>query len=920
MSTYSYISNAHPAFIEALYKDYVSQTGTVDAYWQKFFEGFDYALKNSSALSQNGADNGQPVSVSAESVDVQTELKVYALITAFRNKGHLESKTNPIKPRKNRFAHLALSDFGLQEADLDKTFYVGSEIGLPNSTLREITGRLKTVYCGSLGFEYTYITNPEQLAWLKSKIEGMKNNFGFSIDQKRRMLQKLNDSAVFEEFLHRKYQGEKRFSLEGGETTIPALDAIINSAGGFGVEEVVIGMAHRGRLNVLANIMQKTYEQIFSEFENTLPDDLTMGDGDVKYHLGYSSLVKTPEGKQLHIKLAPNPSHLEAVNPVVEGFTRAKADVIYNSDYSRILPVIVHGDAAVAGQGVVYEVLQMSKLAGYQTGGTVHFVINNQVGFTTDFDDARSSDYCTSLAAMVKAPVIHVNGDDVEAVVFAAILAVEYRHKFNNDVFIDMVCYRKYGHNEGDDPKFTQPFMYEIIEKHPSVRKIYSQQLNVKGEIEAALAEQMEKAFWTQLQERLDMVKQKPLAYKYQEPELAWKALRKATPADFEKSPVTGISTEQVNLLIEGLGKLPEGFQPTVKAQKMIKERALGIKEKQILDWGAAELFSYGSILLEGKHVRMSGEDVKRSTFSHRHAVVYDRTQEGKSYNRLNHIIPDQKGRFLIYNSLLSEYAVLGFEYGYAMASPENLVLWEAQFGDFVNGAQIVIDQFVSAAESKWQRMNGLVMLLPHGYEGQGPEHSSARLERFLQACAEQNICVVNITEPANLFHVFRRQLSWPFRKPLVIMSPKSLLRSAQSPVSDITGNTCFREIIDDPFVKSPKKVKKLLLCSGKVYYDLANKQQTENITDIAIVRLEQLYPLSRTQIAGILEKYKNAQVCWVQEEPANMGALWHIKHRLPDVIAGYVARKESASPATGFKKQHEKEQKELIDRAFSLT
>ncbi|HRI29383.1 MAG TPA: 2-oxoglutarate dehydrogenase E1 component, partial [Chitinophagales bacterium] len=587
------------------------------------------------------------------------------------------------------------------------------------------------------------------------------------------------------------YQGEKHFSLEGGESTIPALDALINAAGSAHVEEVVIGMAHRGRLNVLANIMHKTYEQIFSEFENTLPNDLTMGDGDVKYHLGYSSQITTPDGKTMHIKLAPNPSHLEAVNPVVEGFARAKADIIYNSDYDRILPVIIHGDSAVAGQGIVYEVLQMSKLQGYYTGGTVHFVINNQVGFTTDFDDARSADYCTSLAAMVKAPVIHVNGDDVEAVVFATEIALAYRQRFNTDVFVDMVCYRKYGHNEGDDPKFTQPVMYGIIEKHPSVRKIYSQQLHQKGEIEAALADQMEKEFWAQLQERLDMVKQKPLPYQYQEPEIAWRALRKATNADFDQSPVTGITTEQALAIVEGLGKLPDNFEPTVKARKMIKARLQAIKTNNILDWGATEMIAYGSILIDGKNVRMSGEDVKRGTFSHRHAVVYDQTTEGKAYNRLNNLTddPTQQGKFLIYNSLLSEYAVLGFEYGYAMASPDNLVIWEAQFGDFVNGAQIIIDQFIAAAESKWQRMNGMVLLLPHGYEGQGPEHSSARLERFLQACAEQNMCVVNITEPANLFHALRRQLAWEFRKPLVVMSPKSLLRSAQSHITDITGN-----------------------------------------------------------------------------------------------------------------------------------
>ncbi|HRK28799.1 MAG TPA: 2-oxoglutarate dehydrogenase E1 component [Chitinophagales bacterium] len=917
MSSYSYISNAHPAFIEALYKDYQQQPHTIDPQWQKFFEGFDYALTaaNPADALSNGNANG-----TSGAYQTALELKVFTLINAYRQKGHLEAQTNPIKPRKNRFAHLALTDFGLSEANLVQTFAIGAEIGLPNATLQQIIDRLRYVYCRSLGFEYTYITNPEELAWFKNIIETQNGTFNFSVEKKHRILQKLNESAVFEEFLHRKYQGEKRFSLEGGESTIPALDALINAAGSAHVEEVVIGMAHRGRLNVLANIMHKTYEQIFSEFENTLPNDLTMGDGDVKYHLGYSSQITTPDGKTMHIKLAPNPSHLEAVNPVVEGFARAKADIIYNSDYDRILPVIIHGDSAVAGQGIVYEVLQMSKLQGYYTGGTVHFVINNQVGFTTDFDDARSADYCTSLAAMVKAPVIHVNGDDVEAVVFATEIALAYRQRFNTDVFVDMVCYRKYGHNEGDDPKFTQPVMYGIIEKHPSVRKIYSQQLHQKGEIEAALADQMEKEFWAQLQERLDMVKQKPLPYQYQEPEIAWRALRKATNADFDQSPVTGITTEQALAIVEGLGKLPDNFEPTVKARKMIKDRLQAIKTNNILDWGATEMIAYGSILIDGKNVRMSGEDVKRGTFSHRHAVVYDQTTEGKAYNRLNNLTddPTQQGKFLIYNSLLSEYAVLGFEYGYAMASPDNLVIWEAQFGDFVNGAQIIIDQFIAAAESKWQRMNGMVLLLPHGYEGQGPEHSSARLERFLQACAEQNMCVVNITEPANLFHALRRQLAWEFRKPLVVMSPKSLLRSAQSHITDITGNTRFTEIIDDPTIAQPQEVKKLLLCSGKIYYDLAAKQKADNRTDVAIVRIEQLYPLSALQLKTIFEKYAHAHICWVQEEPANMGAWWHIRHRCPNVQT-CVARKESASPATGFKKQHEKEQKAIIEQAFTL-
>ena len=917
MESYSYISNAHPAYIEALYNDYKQNAQSVDTGWQKFFEGFDYAT-----IGTNGTSS-KTTTATPKTLDTQTlldELKVFNLVRAYRHKGHLEATTNPIKKRKDRKARLQLADFGLTEADLDREFHAGNQIGLGKTSLRNIVAKLREIYCGSIGIEYTYVNNLEAFEWLQKQIEQRNADYGLSLDNKKRILEKLNETVVFEQFLHTKYIGQKRFSLEGGESTIPALDMIIQTAAKEKVKEVVIGMAHRGRLNVLANIMGKTYEQIFSEFEGIQPTE-TMGDGDVKYHLGFDAQIEMGENSKIDLKLVPNPSHLEAVNPVVQGFSRAKADVVYDSEYDSILPILIHGDAAIAGQGVVYEVVQMSQLEGYYTGGTIHFVINNQIGFTTDFDDARSADYCTSVAGMVQAPVLHVNGDDVEAVVFAAKVAAEYRQKFNSDIFIDMVCYRKHGHNEGDDPQYTQPEMYSFIKKHKNPRELYSALLAQKGQIESKLADKMNKEFWDLLQERLDMVRQQPLPYEYQEPEKAWLSLRKSTRADFDQSPVTGLSDEQIGVIVKGVTNLPEGFMPLRKVQKMFDKRRKTMQETNTIDWAAGELMAYASILLEGNNVRMSGQDVKRGTFSHRHAVLRD-AKTFEQYNRLNHIVPDQKARFLIYNSLLSEFGVLGFEFGYAMASPNSLVIWEAQFGDFSNGAQTMIDQFITSSESKWQRMAGLVMLLPHGYTGMGPEHSSARLERYLQACAEQNICVANITTPANFFHVIRRQQHRPFRKPLIVMSPKSLLRHPQcvSDTSEIMEGTRFQEVIDDGFVQNPAEVKRILMCTGKLYYELAAHQAANNRQDVAIVRLEQLYPLAKNQLDNIFAKYENAEIVWVQEEPANMGALWHLKHRLDHIDFSYVARKNSASPATGYKKQHEKEQADIIKRAFTVS
>ncbi len=915
METLSYISNAHPSYIDNLYKEYQQDTKAVDHDWQKFFEGFEFALADASQNGHEASANGTPL---ADSNTLLGELKVYKLIQAYRNKAHLIADTNPIRKRKDRKPHLDLADFQLTEADLERSFYVGSELNLGKTTLSKIIARLREIYVNTIGIEYAYVNDPKARKWLQERFESRNGSYKFDIEKKKRILRKLNETGVFEEFLHKKFIGQKRFSLEGGESAIPALDAIINEAATQGVQEVVIGMAHRGRLNVLANIMGKTYKEIFAEFEGHSPKHHNMGDGDVKYHLGFSAQLDTPSGNNIYVQLAPNPSHLEAVDPVVQGFARAKADVIYNSDYDQILPILIHGDAAIAGQGLVYEVTQMSKLPGYNVGGMIHIVINNQIGFTTNFDDARSSHYCTSIASIVKAPVLHVNGDDVEAMVFVAELAADYRQEFNTDIFIDMVCYRKHGHNEADDPKYTQPGYYKALDKHPNPRKIYSDKLLSQKDVDDALVKNLEKEFNQLLQERLDDVRENPLPYKKQEPELAWQKMKVATRKDFDKSPVTGITKTKVSQIVEGMIKVPEGFTPLRKIQKYLDKRRESMKQNKTLDWAAAELMAYASILLEGNNVRMSGQDVKRGTFSHRHAMLYDEKTH-QEYNRLNHYTDDQ-GKLLIYNSLLSEYAVLGFEFGYSLASPDTLTIWEAQFGDFANGAQIMIDQFITSSESKWQRSSSLVMLLPHGYDGLGPEHSSARLERFLQACAELNISVCNITEPANFFHALRRQQHRPFRKPLVVMSPKALLRHPRcvSSIFDIVGKTKFKEIIDDPFVENPKKVRKVILCTGKVYYELAAEQEKENIQDVAIVRIEQLYPITRKQLDAVLARYpKKAKLVWVQEEPANMGAWWHIMYRLRDLQPDFVARKTSASPATGYKSQHDAEQKDIIKRAF---
>jgi len=923
MDKFTYIANAHVSYIDELYAAYKLDASSIDPSWKEFFDGFDFALSHSSEGLGQSFPSGEAKStaLSGTIMEVESlpqEIRVRAMIHAYRSRAHLRSKTNPVRARRDRKPLIDPDNFGLGEGDMATVFEAGKEIGIGPASLSQIVQALKTIYEGPMGFEFLYIRNAEMLDWFKSKIEKEALAFSPSYEEKKRVLSKLNQAVVFENFLHTKYLGQKRFSLEGGESTIPFLDAVINTAAHHGVEEVMIGMAHRGRLNVLANIMGKTYEQIFSEFEGTAKPDLTMGDGDVKYHMGYSSDIITPGQKKVHLKLAPNPSHLEAVNPVVEGFIRAKIDHAHKGDARKALPILIHGDAAVAGQGIVYEVTQMAGLKGYNTGGTIHFVINNQVGFTTDFDDARTSIYCTDVAKIIDAPVIHVNGDNAEAVVFAAKLAAEFRQKFSKDIFVDMVCYRRHGHNESDEPKFTQPELYNIISKHPNPREIYIKHLTERGDFDAQIASQMDAEFRQLLQDRLNMVKEKPLPYQATKFETEWANLRRSNPKDFEQSPETGISQDQIEKVAEAITFIPKGFKAIKQIESQMKQRKEMFFESKELNWASAELLAYGSLLLEGKTVRLTGQDVQRGTFSHRHAVIHD-ANTNQPFNSLLEM-KDRKGQFYIYNSLLSEYAVLGFEYGYAMANPHALTLWEGQFGDFANGAQTMIDQFISSGETKWQKMNGLVMLLPHGYEGQGPEHSNARPERFLQLSAEYNMVVANITEPSNFFHLLRRQQAWEFRKPCVVMSPKSLLRHPKvvSPLDEFTSGR-FREVLPDTTVKA-KEVKRVVLCTGKVYFDLEEAREKEKNTQVALVRLEQLHPLPKKQIFDVLNSYKGAEVVWVQEEPENMG-YWNYLLRLlyQELPMRVIARKSSASPATGYNKVHVEEQRNLVAQALTL-
>ena len=910
MDNLSYLSNAHSAYIDSLYQSYKANPDTVDYGWQKFFEGFDFGRGSEANV------------VSKETPDhFLKEIKVMNLIDGYRTRGHLFTKTNPVRERRQYYPGKELKTFGLEESDLDTFFTAGVEVGLGAAKLRDILELLEQTYCQSIGTEYKFIRNPEKIKWFQQRMEKERNNPNFTIETKKRILKKLNEAVVFENFLGTKFLGQKRFSLEGAESVIPALDSVIQKGAELGIEEFVIGMAHRGRLNVLANIMNKTYKDIFSEFEGKGYNANTPFSGDVKYHLGFSTDVDTASGKKVHLSLCPNPSHLEAVDPLVEGMVRSKVDFKYNSDYNKIAPILIHGDASLAGQGIVYEVLQMSKLEGYRTGGTIHLVINNQVGFTTNYKDARSSTYCTDLAKVTLSPVFHVNGDDVEALVYAVNMAVEYRQKYHNDVFIDILCYRRYGHNEADEPKFTQPLLYKTIEKHPNPREIYNKKLTEQGSVDANLAKEMEKDFRALLQEKLNQSKEEG---GYSQPQLifggVWKDLHLASSSDIAKPVNTSVSKEIILSIADKITSLPKDKKFFKKIEKLFDDRKKMVQAKAF-DWAMAELLAYGTLLEEGLRVRVSGQDVERGTFSHRHAVLTleDSEEEYIPLAQLN----KGNGKFDIFNSHLSEYGVLGFEYGYSLANPYALVVWEAQFGDFFNGAQIIIDQFITSAETKWQRSNAIVMLLPHGYEGQGPEHSSGRIERFMELCAEDNIQVVNCTTPANYFHVLRRQLKRDFRKPLVVFTPKSLLRSPQcvSKLEDFTTGG-FQKVIDDSGA-NPKKVNRVLICSGKIYYDLLEKQKVDKRADVAIIRLEQLYPTPFEELNAIKSKYKEAKTyIWVQEEPENMGPWPYIcrKFRNSEFNFELISRKESSSTATGYSKQHIAQQLYIVGKAFGDT
>jgi len=898
MDKFSFLGALHTGMIEEMYQNYLQNPKSISEEWSSFFQGFDFAKEV----------------YSEEDIPqiFQKEFKVINLIDAYRKSGHLFTQTNPVRERRQYSPTLDYKNFGLEESDLEVEFQAGEQVGIGASKLSDIIKHLDQVYCQSIGVEYMYVRDPKEIDWIKNRLHKNSNTPKFEAKQKKHILHKLNQAVAFENFLHKKFVGQKRFSLEGAESLIPALDALVEHSSDLGVEEFVMGMSHRGRLNVLANIFNKTYKEIFSEFEGKLYEDDNIS-GDVKYHLGFTSMQKCSNGNNIKLNLTPNPSHLEAVDPVVEGITRAKLDSKYGGDVKKILPILLHGDAALAGQGVVYEVIQMAQLDGYQTGGTIHIAVNNQVGFTTNYLDARSSTYCTDVAKVTLSPVLHVNGDDVEAVVHALQLAVEYRQKYQKDVFIDLLCYRKYGHNEGDEPRFTQPKLYEAISKHKNPREIYKEKLMNEGVVETGIAKELEKDFQDLLQDRFDEAKEIKKAKITRFLKQEWSEVKRNFIPEFKGSNATNIGQDKLKELAKYLYDVPQADKLFKKTRKLLSDRKKMVEVSDKLDWAMGELLAYASLLDEGHDIRLSGQDVERGTFSHRHAILKVEQSE-EEVCPLNSI--STTANFEAYNSLLSEYGVLGFDYGYSITLPNTLTIWEAQFGDFSNGAQIMLDQFISCAEDKWKVMSGLVMLLPHGYEGQGAEHSSARLERYLQMCAKYNMQIVNCTAPANFYHVLRRQLKREYRKPLVVFTPKSLLRHPKcvSSISDLADGK-FEGIIDDTI--APKSVDRLVLCSGKIYYELLDRREKEAVEDVALVRVEQLFPLDKQSIIELVEKYNAKELVWAQEEPENMGAWTFILSELRTFGIDVIAREASAATATGSSKTSAAEQNELINKVF---
>ncbi len=901
MDKFSFIGNADVNAIDDLYNRYKQDPNSIDQEWVKFFEGFEFASTNfeEGVIPEN----------------VQKEFRVINLINGYRSRGHLFTHTNPVRERRTYKPTLDIENFGLEQSDLNTIFQAGDEIGIGPATLEKIIHHLEETYCRSIGIEYVYMREPERIQWFREKIE-LNNRPKYSKEEKIRILRKLNEATGFEQFLQKKYVGQKRFSLEGGEALIPGLDTLVQKGAENGITEVVVGMAHRGRLSTLVNIFGKNVKSIFGEFDgkefDTLhPDDDF--DGDVKYHLGYSTDFTALNGKDMHLTLAPNPSHLEAVAPVVEGISRSKIDHTLK-DQNKVLPIIVHGDAAISGQGIVYEVTQMAQLDGYKVGGTIHIVVNNQVGFTTNYLDGRSSTYCTDVFKTTLCPVFHVNGDDVEAVIQAMEIALAYRQKFNRDIAIDLLGYRKYGHNEGDEPKFTQPKLYKSIAKHTNVKDIYLQQLISEGVITAEEGKQLDKDIYNDLQVKYDESKKDEKTVVRNFLKDIWADFRKAKAVDFENSPNTAVNIKVLEELGKKLATLPEGHTYFRKIKKLLNDRIKMIEDDR-LDWGMAEMIAYATLLVEGHPVRISGQDVERGTFSHRHAVV--KTEDTEEEIVTLNLLDEKQAPFYIYNSLLSEYAVLGFEYGYSLNTPQGLTIWEAQFGDFYNGAQIMVDQFIMAGEDKWRVGSGLTMLLPHGYEGQGSEHSSGRIERFLQQCADLNVQICNNSTPANHFHCLRRQIHRDFRKPLIVFTPKNLLRHplATSKLEDLA-NGGYKEVIDDP-IADAKKVDTLVLCSGKFYYEISEEAKARGIGNAAFVRVEQLYPLPQTQLDEIFKKYNPKKVIWAQEEPENMGAWTYMFVALKNPNMEVVARPASSSPATGSSKAHKKRLEKLYNELF---
>ena len=908
MDRFSFLNAAHTQFFADLYDQYQTNPDSVEPSWRGFFQGFDFGMttfndENSIDYSTNNV--GQKIASVAEaqqdcslvSNKIYKEFNVLKLIDAYRSRGHLFTKTNPVRERRIYFPTLDIENFDLSSSDLQTVFDAAKIIGREPSTLQDIVEHLQNVYCQHIGIEYMYIRNPEVIQWVQERLAINDNLPNFSIEKKKVILEKLNEAVSFENFLHTKYVGQKRFSLEGGESIIPALDALIEAAAEQGVEQFVMGMAHRGRLNVLTNIFKKSTQDIFSEFDGK-DYDKEYFDGDVKYHLGLTSDRITSTGKKININLAPNPSHLETVGAVIEGITRAKQDKYFPNDFSKVLPIAVHGDAAIAGQGILYEIIQMAQLDGYKTGGTIHIVINNQVGFTTNYLAARSSTYCTDVAKVTLSPVLHVNADDAEAVVHAMLFALDFRMQFGRDVFIDLLGYRKYGHNEGDEPRFTQPVLYKIIAKHQNPRDIYAEKLMADSVIDANFVKTLEKKYKQDLDDNLEASRKKTLTIITPFMQNEWDGFEQVSDDVMLQKVDTAYDLNKLQGIASSISTLPSELKFINKISKIVTDRKT-MFDNNVIDWGTAETLAYGTLLQEGYDVRISGQDVERGTFSHRHAVV--KVEDSEEEVVLLNQVSDKKGKFNVYNSLLSEYGVLGFDYGYALANPNALTIWEAQFGDFSNGAQIMIDQYISCGEDKWNNQNGIVLLLPHGYEGQGAEHSSARMERYLQLCARHNMFVADCTTPANFFHLLRRQMKTKYRKPLVVFSPKSLLRDPRCvSTQEELANGSFQETIDDNVVDKTN-AKTLVFCTGKFYYDIIAERENLKRNNVAVVRIEQLFPLPIAQMKDIIAKYPNADdYVWAQEEPKNMGAYSFMLMNFNLVKWRLASLKAYAAPAAG--------------------